>query len=267
MNFFKSQESGETKIDERSNKDLLLEHYSLAIQSNNAQNYPPFPKRLFLDRKPLNENGLVQFDNSGAWVVGQKFPTHEEKYSEVLDNYGYPKFCELDADYRPLHPWWKEMALNPDIGAVIGKGFFYHWGANYTADTATFAYADKIPHILLIKRGDTNEWALPGGFLEPGENDLNASIRELSEESGLAINDYKSTFNKLYAGPVLDIRTTLHAWVETNLWSVELNTEKLPGVFGNDDANEAKWFKLDEIPHNLYGSHPFLIDKAITGHF
>ena len=29
----------------------------------------------------------------------------------------------------------------------------------------------------------------------------------------------------------------------------------------------SKWFKLDEIPHNLYGSHPFLIDKAITGHF
>ena len=38
---------------------------------------------------------------------------------------------------------------------------------------------------LLIRRGDTGQWALPGGTLEWGETLQRAAVRELEEETGV----------------------------------------------------------------------------------
>src|SRR5579871_4857729 len=38
---------------------------------------------------------------------------------------------------------------------------------------------------LLIRRGDTGEWALPGGTLEWGEKLRDSIVRELEEEAGV----------------------------------------------------------------------------------
>jgi 8-oxo-dGTP diphosphatase len=38
---------------------------------------------------------------------------------------------------------------------------------------------------LLIRRGDTGQWALPGGTLEWGEKLRDAAVRELAEEAGV----------------------------------------------------------------------------------
>lgn len=41
-------------------------------------------------------------------------------------------------------------------------------------------------HILAVSRGeDTEDWGLPGGFLEPGETAAEGAARELAEETGL----------------------------------------------------------------------------------
>lgn len=59
--------------------------------------------------------------------------------------------------------------------------------------------------VVLIRRGDTGEWALPGGTLEWGER-LRASIaRELLEEAGvelLALEESPS----VYSDPARDLR-------------------------------------------------------------
>ncbi|MEO8691350.1 MAG: NUDIX domain-containing protein, partial [Candidatus Saccharimonas sp.] len=82
---------------------------------------------------------------------------------------------------RPLHPWHARLD-----NLAEGKGNFYHWGPNYTVDLVVITSGD-MPAILLIQRADTGDWALPGGFIDQGETPIEASLRELQEETGLVL--------------------------------------------------------------------------------
>jgi len=46
---------------------------------------------------------------------------------------------------------------------------------------------DDPKKILLMKRSDNQHWGLPGGYVEPGESVLVATLREVREETGYEI--------------------------------------------------------------------------------
>lgn len=156
---------------------------------------------------------------------------------------------------RALHPWRDTLPSLPE-----GKGNFYYWGPNRTVDPVVLSGDTDIPSLLLIQRGDTGDWALPGGFIDPGEDAVVAGLRELEEETELVLDDTAPI--EVYRGPVNDPRSTLHAWPETTalLWRI---AHQKP-VTGADDARQASWVPLDALPANLYGSHRELIEKAIV---
>ena len=41
--------------------------------------------------------------------------------------------------------------------------------------------------ILLVRRADNGRWAVPGGYMEPGESAAEAAAREVLEETGLQV--------------------------------------------------------------------------------
>jgi ADP-ribose pyrophosphatase YjhB (NUDIX family) len=47
------------------------------------------------------------------------------------------------------------------------------------------AVIDDTGRILLIRRRDNKRWAMPGGYLEPGETPAEGAVREAQEETGL----------------------------------------------------------------------------------
>jgi 8-oxo-dGTP pyrophosphatase MutT (NUDIX family) len=52
---------------------------------------------------------------------------------------------------------------------------------------ASVVVTDDSGRILLLRRADSGNWALPGGGMEPGESLPACAIREVKEETGLDI--------------------------------------------------------------------------------
>lgn len=136
--------------------------------------------------------------------------------------------------------------LREEHGAVEASRKRWGSGPFVTVDAVVTAAG----HALLVRRGQApgkGLWALPGGFLEARERVLQGAIRELREETGLALLD-STLENSLKGVAVFDHpdrsvrgRTITHAhWFD-------LGDCHLPDVAGADDAAEARWFPLGEL--------------------
>lgn len=135
----------------------------------------------------------------------------------------------------------------------INRKLWYD-GPNYTADSVIInTIAQKI---LLIKRS-SDEWALPGGFVNPEENSFTAAIRETREETGAIISDNPIL---IYKGLVNDPRNSQTSWIETSAYLFIVN--ELSEVSGRDDAIDAAWLPLNNLP-KLYASHDEIVARAI----
>lgn len=78
------------------------------------------------------------------------------------------------------------MPLNPKgRTGTEGRGQLGKWGPNHAADPIiTRDGPDGTYELLLIKRGDNGQWALPGGMVDPTDASFSAAaIRELAEEA------------------------------------------------------------------------------------
>jgi 8-oxo-dGTP pyrophosphatase MutT (NUDIX family) len=245
-------------------KQASLELLRQQLQS--GLHYPGYPtSRLTINDGiiRLGEYGRLYLPN-GKWHV----PNQEFEYvtAEQVDDF-YQKGYALDSENRPLHPWISEM-LEPDIGVVTGRGFYRHWGANYTADPVIFRHDQAEPLVLLIQRNDTGQWALPGGFIDPGETAEAAAMREGEEETLIPISHYSPVNIEVYSGPVVDLRVTANAWPSTTAFAVHLNphqTINLPTGFfrGNpEEVKQAGWFNKAAAEGQLFGSHRLLIEQA-----
>ena len=70
---------------------------------------------------------------------------------------------------------------------IDGRGKLGKWGPNHAADPIVTAYHPTKPGVLqvvVIRRGDTGECALPGGMVDDGETVSVTLKREFAEEAG-----------------------------------------------------------------------------------
>ena len=99
----------------------------------------------------------------------------------------------------------------------------------------------KGSEILLVKRKNEpfkDHLALPGGFVNEGENVENAAIREVSEETSLQIEPIDIL--GVYSDPKRDPRRHILTVV-----FVGIILEGIPDP--KDDSSEIEWVQLDDI--------------------
>jgi len=124
--------------------------------------------------------------------------------------------------------------------------------ASVTVDIVIFCKTGSLTKVLLIQRGNEpfrNLWALPGGFIEMDETLEESAVRELHEETGL--QEVRLHQFKTYGDPGRDPRGRTVSVVFYGFTDISNSL-----VAGADDAKNAGWFALDEIPelafdHNL----------------
>ncbi len=100
------------------------------------------------------------------------------------------------------------------------------------------------PQVLLVKRKHDpyrSRWALPGGFVDVGENPDDAVAREVAEETGLTGAEFDQF--RVYGAPDRDPRG--HSVTVVYVAEIKGAT---PDVAGGDDAAEAAWFVVDKVP-------------------
>lgn len=103
--------------------------------------------------------------------------------------------------------------------------------------------------ILLVNRTDTNNWGIPGGYMEPGETFEQTVKRELYEELGISIKDL----------------SLLHIFSGKEYYHEYPNGDKVYSVIAlyasssyegnikidNSEIKQAKFFSSHSIPTDL----------------
>lgn len=232
------------------NWDLLLKCYEFFVFDREVHDREDKDDEIVL---PAGINPTVTFLGTGDTTDGISstavreilFKNPECHYSDVRDYithvvFRYIKDNELyfqnGNDYNEKEKeFLKEYAVKKEKN---------HWGEpSVTTDTVAYN-GDKI---LLIRRGNypyKNYWALPGGFFEKTDEDLNfGAQRELKEETGIDIDPKYFRQIKTY-GHNFDPRMKI---VDV-AFSVRVSKKDMDKVKGLDDACDARWFQIDELP-------------------
>ena len=104
--------------------------------------------------------------------------------------------------------------------------------------------------VLISRKNPPHGWALPGGFVDEGEELGKACQREAKEETGLDVELVEQLFT--YSDPRRDKRKHTISTVYACRASGEPR--------GGDDAKDARWFPEAEIPwKDLCFDHPDIL--------
>lgn len=170
-------------------------------------------------------------------------------------------YFTMDAAYKKhVHPsvfQYMEFFKTTELFKLLKDEFEYV--ANYKESwrgapfMPTFVTVDCVVirsgHVLCVRRGKNlgkGQLALPGGFLEQDERIQDAAIRELKEETRIALSKEELHKNivesKVFDAPNRSLRgrTISHAYL------LNLGSGPLDKVKGGDDALKSFWLPLNE---------------------
>jgi ADP-ribose pyrophosphatase YjhB (NUDIX family) len=112
--------------------------------------------------------------------------------------------------------------------------------------------------IILIKRKNPPEgWALPGGFVDYGEDLETAAVREAKEETGLDIELIRQLHT--YSDPKRDPR---HHTI-TTVYIAKAQGNAIAG----DDAKEVRIFEKETVPKQIAFDHREILNDYFRGRY
>lgn len=199
---------------------------------------------------------LESFPEWSSFDYSPNLPVHATKIRELFftNNDEYKKHLHIDVvkwiesfkkteKYSFLKDQFDELTEYREKTKFVGVNF-----------QPTFVTVDcvviKSAHILVVRRkGRYGKGliALPGGFLDINETVAQSAIRELKEETAIAL-DKKELFAAIKEEKRFDHpRRSLRGRTITTAFCLDLGVGKLPRVKGSDDADKAWWMPLKEF--------------------
>ena len=155
-------------------------------------------------------------------------------------------------------------------------------GPNCTVDLVII-YNNKL--LLIQRKGkvEGGKWAIPGGFIDTNskkgepfqfgrETPRQAALREVTEETNLYLANIPNINKRLkevgvYEGNGRDPRDNDEAWSKSYAFTLTLSDKDdvdFAKMRGMDDASDAKWFPVNQLPTNLAFDHEKIIRTALN---
>ena len=149
---------------------------------------------------------------------------------------------------------------------VDKKGKFFWESRSCAVEVNLFAIYKSEIYVLIEKRSATmmdspNLWAIPSGYLDYDESGWEAAMRELYEETGLDITQYKDSIVENNNEDAFHVIThPSHNRQNVILeYCVVLNFDKSGQAFPieledfkNKEIEKIRWMNISELDHNGY---------------
>lgn len=118
--------------------------------------------------------------------------------------------------------------------------------ANSVVPSVNVVVVNDAGHILLIRRTDNDNWALPGGAMDIGESLPDAARRETAEETGIEVE--LTGMVGIYTDPRHVIHYTSNDEVRQE-FSIVVTARPIRGEpTPSDESREVHWVAPDTIP-------------------
>lgn len=117
--------------------------------------------------------------------------------------------------------------------------------ANTLVPSVNVVVANDADEILLIRRSDNGNWAVPGGAIDLGESMANAAVRETREETGIECEVIGIL--GIYTDPRHVILYTSNGEVRQE-FSIVLTARPLGGALTpSSESSEVRWARRDDL--------------------
>jgi ADP-ribose pyrophosphatase YjhB (NUDIX family) len=119
--------------------------------------------------------------------------------------------------------------------------------ANSIVPAVSVVVTDEAGKILLIRRSDNGNWALPGGAMDIGESLRQAAVRETREETGIGCEI--TGLSGIYTDPGHVILYTSNGEVRQE-FSIVLTARATSGLpTPSSESSEVRWVAQDDLGH------------------
>lgn len=217
-------------------------------------------------------------------LSGVKFNQEDELNGKKVDRKSRECKYEIDPETGlPRNPRGRT--------GMRGRGLLGRFGPNLAADPIVSRWkktedgsvkkvnGKPVLECVFIQRRDNNEWAIPGGMVEPGTEVSLTLVKEFREEALNVChkdqekaqkmteelkNNLFTNGSTIYEGYVDDPRNTDNAWMETVAKNFH-DEKEITYSFkleGGDDACHARWQECSSSL-NLYASHKDFIETTV----
>ena len=116
---------------------------------------------------------------------------------------------------------------------------------SYIVPASRAVIFDSDGKVLLIRRGDNGQWALPAGGMEPGESVTDCMRREVLEETGLIVRSCRAF--AVYSEPRFTAPTRPDAQLLTVAYRVDADGWDGDVMRETDETLDAGWFTVSEL--------------------
>ena len=142
----------------------------------------------------------------------------------------------------------------------MGRTEYYYDPAapkpNSLVPASNLLIANEAGEVLLIKRSDTGQWAIPGGKQEFGESAAECAVREAWEESGVRAEI--TGFLGVYSNPNHIVAYT-DGETRQQYEAVYLGRPISGQPTRNEEADDVRWINPDAL--DSYDIHPSMREQ------